>query len=337
MKHDLDRLHTIPVFEDLVTSRIGLGMAALGRPAYINLHHANDLGPRKNYHAMFEHASEMLDAAHALGVRYFDTAASYGAGEKFLGKWLFEREFHVNGVTVASKWGYRYTADWKTDTEVHEVKEHTLENLDASYVWSCLRLGRALNIYQIHSATFESGVLENKQVLQRLAGIREDGRLIGLTVSGPRQSELIDLAVSIRIDGVRLFDSVQATWNPLETSASSALARASDAGLAVIIKESLANGRLTNRNNEEDIKPKLSRLTRQAMRLGCTLDALVIASAINQPWSDITLSGATTVEQLKSNLQALDVKWDEEADQELSLMAEKPDIYWKRRAGLKWN
>ncbi|TNF99244.1 MAG: aldo/keto reductase [Gammaproteobacteria bacterium] len=337
MKRDLD-IHDIkPGFDDLVTSRIGLGMAALGRPAYINLYHSDDLDSKTSYHAMFEHAREMLDTAYASGIRYFDTAASYGAGEKFLGKWLFDREFHIEGITVASKWGYRYTADWKLDAKVHEVKEHTLENLAASYVWSCLRLGRALRIYQIHSATFESGVLENTQVLNRLANIREDGRLVGLTVSGPRQSELIDVAIDIEIDGIRLFDVVQATWNPLETSASEALQRASDAGMAVVIKESLANGRLTTRNDEEDFKLKIDLLMKQAERLECTLDALVIASAVNQPWVNITLSGATTIDQLQSNLRALDVSWDDEAAHEVSLLAEKPEIYWQRRAGLKWS
>ena len=40
------------------------------------------------------------------------------------------------------------------------------------------------------------------------------------------------------------FDCVQATWNVLEPSAGPALAAAHDAGLGVIIKEAVANGRL---------------------------------------------------------------------------------------------
>ena len=43
----------------------------------------------------------------------------------------------------------------------------------------------ALKVYQIHSATLESGVLENQKVLKHLARIKkETGLLIGLTSSG---------------------------------------------------------------------------------------------------------------------------------------------------------
>jgi aryl-alcohol dehydrogenase-like predicted oxidoreductase len=54
----------------------------------------------------------------------------------------------------------------------------------------------------------------------------------------------------MRVDGVRLFDAVQATWNLLEPSAGPALAEAHAAGLGVIVKEALANGRLTDRNDD---------------------------------------------------------------------------------------
>ena len=326
----------IPRFDELECSSIGLGMAALGRPGYINLDHAADIADR-SFAAMQQHAYDMLDEAYACGVRYFDTAASYGAGEKFLGEWLLARGLHTSGVTVASKWGYTYTADWQVDTEVHEVKEHSLENLNRSIVWSCLYLGQALTVYQIHSATFESGVLDNTRVLNRLAEIRQDGRLIGLTVSGIRQSELIDRALEVHIDGVPLFATVQATWNLLEPSSGSALARAHDAGLAVIVKEALANGRLTGRNRAPEFKSRLATLQLQADRLGCTPDALAIAAAVNQPWSSITLSGAATVNQLHSNLAARDVSWDSQAESALAELAEPVDEYWRTRSGLQWN
>lgn len=332
--HDI--LDVVPVFGELESSPIGLGMAALGRPGYINLGHAADLRDT-DYQAMRQHALGVLDAAYEAGIRYFDTAASYGAGEEFLGEWVFNRGFHIDGVTVASKWGYTYAADWQVDAKVHEVKEHSLENLNRSLVWSCLRLGQAMKLYQVHSATFDSGVLENTEVLNRLAEIKQDGRLIGLTVSGDRQSELIDRAIEVHIDGERLFGVVQATWNILETSAGAALARARDAGFAVIIKEAMANGRLTERNQETDFQEKQRLLQQQCERLHCTQDALAIAAAVNQPWSDVTLSGAANIEQLHSNLQALKIDWDEEAEQQLSGLAENVSDYWAKRAALQWN
>jgi aryl-alcohol dehydrogenase-like predicted oxidoreductase len=331
-----DILKTGIDFDRLPISPIGLGMAALGRPGYINLGHKEDIDD-KSYGAMRQHAYKILDEAHALGIRYFDTAASYGAGEKFLGDWVFDRGLHSEGITVASKWGYTYTADWKVDARQHEVKQHNLPNLNSSYVWSCLHLGRAMCIYQIHSATFDSGVLENTKVLNRLAEIRQDGRLIGLTVSGPQQPELIDRALEITIDGEALFSVVQATWNLLETSAGRALARASDSGMAVVIKEVLANGRLTPRNRNPDFISQYELLEQQGDRLGCSTDAMCIAAAVNQPWSDVVLSGASTIEQLRSNYSALKINWQQENDEALAGLAEAPESYWRTRSQLSWN
>jgi len=336
MKNKPDFLNVTPSFADFEISPIGLGMAAIGRPGYINLGHQSDIANR-DFEAMRLHAHAMLDEAYRLGIRYFDTAASYGAGETFLGDWVFKRGFHVEGVTVASKWGYRYTADWQVDAEVHEVKDHSLDNLNPSFVWSCLRMGQAMKIYQIHSATFESDVLENTHVLNRLAQIKDEGRLIGLSVSGAQQSELIEKAATTTVDGERLFDVVQATWNLLETSAESALANAKAAGMAVIVKEAMANGRLTDRNTEADFVGKLNVLKDQAAQLDCTLDALAMAAAINQPWSDVVLSGATTIEQLQSNLKAVDVKWADEAQAQLVELIEPAEQYWQIRSELAWN
>ena len=56
-----------------------------------------------------------------------------------------------------------------------------------------------------------------------------------------------------------------------------------------------------------------------------------------QPWADVVLSGAATVEQLRSNLAALDVDYDDELDRRLAPLAEEPDRYWSTRAALPWN
>src|SRR4051812_42314351 len=97
----------------LVVSRIGLGLAALGRPGYINIGHADDLGKARAVAAMEARAHAVLDAAWESGVRYFDAARSYGRAEEFLAGWLTSREVDPAEVTVGSKWGYIYTAGWR--------------------------------------------------------------------------------------------------------------------------------------------------------------------------------------------------------------------------------
>jgi aryl-alcohol dehydrogenase-like predicted oxidoreductase len=321
----------------LVVSRIGLGMAALGRPGYINLSHAQDLSRDYDVAAMEQRAHEVLDEAWDAGVRYFDAARSYGLGEQFLGAWLSSRAISPDSVTIGSKWGYTYTADWKIEAQAHEIKDHSLATLERQWPESVALLNGYLKLYQIHSATAESGVLENRRVLEKLAQLKGDGIRIGLTLSGSDQGKTLRRAIEVTVDGSPLFDSVQATWNLLEPSVGTALAEASAAGMGVIIKEALANGRLTDRNSEPGFRPKLELLRIEAQQLGVSVDALVLAACLNQPFVDLVLSGATNVEQLHSNVQAGSVKIDGDTMSRLSALAESPERYWATRSKLPWN
>jgi len=322
---------------DLVVSHVGIGLAALGRPGYINIGHAEDLERNYANTAMEARAHEMLDEAHNNGVRYFDVARSYGRAEEYLGNWLRTREIPPETVTVGSKWGYTYTAGWKVDAAVHEIKEHSLSVLKKQFEESRFNLGTYLNLYQIHSATMESGVLKNKSVLGGLARLKSEGIAIGLSVSGVRQKEVIRQSAALLVDGVRLFDSVQATWNLLEQSAGEALSDAKKMGIGVIIKEPLANGRLTIRNREPLFADRLNTLNREAKRLKATIDGLAIAAVLAQPWADVVLSGAVRMDHLRSNLRAVDVMWDQEAESALDWIKESPEAYWEGRKGLRWN
>jgi aryl-alcohol dehydrogenase-like predicted oxidoreductase len=115
----------------------------------------------------------VLDAALEAGVRHFDAARSYGRGEEFLGEWLRSRE--PEGVVVSSKWGYVYTAGWEVDADPPEVKHHDVETLRRQLGETRELLGDRLDVYAIHSATPDSGVLENAAVLEELARLRESG------------------------------------------------------------------------------------------------------------------------------------------------------------------
>src|SRR5260370_21392733 len=96
---------------NLAGSRLGLGLAALGRPGYINLGHADDVHHQYDVAAMEARCHAVLDAAWAAGIRYFDAARSYGRAEAFLGSLLAKRDIAPEAVVVGSKWGYTYQAD----------------------------------------------------------------------------------------------------------------------------------------------------------------------------------------------------------------------------------
>jgi aryl-alcohol dehydrogenase-like predicted oxidoreductase len=322
---------------DLVVSRIGLGLAALGRPGYINLGHAADLHDGYEISILESRAHAVLDTAWARGVRYFDAARSYGRAEEFLARWLNARGIEPSAVTVGSKWGYTYTAGWRTVAEHHEIKEHSLANLRRQAAESREILGTHLDLYQIHSATLESGVLENRDVLDELARLRDVGLTIGLSVTGPRQGETIRRALDLVVAGDRLFGCVQATWNLLEPSTGPALEQAHASGLGVIVKEALANGRLTERNLDPAFSATRRRLEQRAAELGTTLDALSLSAVLAQPWVDVVLSGAATEAQLQSNLAALVVRRNDPSDELFHSMAESPEDYWSTRSRLPWN
>src|SRR4051812_39946928 len=107
----------------LQVSRLGLGLAALGRPGYINIGHADDLHRDYDAGTMEAQCHTVLDAAWKLGVRYFDAARSYGRAEEFLASWLASRQPGCQAVTIGSKWGYTYTADWRVQADHHEIKD----------------------------------------------------------------------------------------------------------------------------------------------------------------------------------------------------------------------
>lgn len=306
-----------------MSATFGLGLAALGRPGYMTLGHREDV-PDASESAMRARAFEVLDEAWALGVRHVDTARSYGKGEQFLSEWIAQRR--PAGLTVSSKWGYRYTAGWQRDAAVHEVKDHSLAHFEAQLAESRGLLGEHLAVYQAHSVTLESPLLADRSLQQRLARLRDEGVAIGASVSGPRQSEVIDRLLELSADGRRLLEWIQATWNVLERSAGPALQRAHDAGVRVIVKEGLANGRLTRRGVERG-------LLHAASSLDAAPDALALAIALAQPFATVVLSGATDVSQLRSNVGALTLRVSGAA---LSELTEPPETYWGTRSRLAW-
>jgi aryl-alcohol dehydrogenase-like predicted oxidoreductase len=324
----------------LVVTPMGLGMAALGRPGYINLGHGDDLNYNHDVTAMEAHAHRVLDSAWDAGIRYFDAARSYGKAEAFLHSWLAKRGIIEKEVTIGSKWGYTYTANWQVNLpkgQKHEIKSHSLPVLQRQMLESRAMLGSYLDLYQIHSASLDSGVLADQSVLLELARLRSGGLSIGLSVSGTQQADTIRRALEIEFDGVLLFSAVQATWNLLEQSASRALGEAHQAGMGVIIKEGLANGRLTSRNGSPKFQGKLASLRAQAEIQHVTVDSVALAAVINQSFVDLVLSGAACVDHLRSNLQAFEIKWSDELDEMRVAFAEPAESYWHIRNQLAWN
>lgn len=311
------------------TAHIGLGLAAVGRPGYINLHRDRDLPADRSADALRARTHELLDAAYAQGVRYFDAARSYGRSEEFLADWLTARP-DVTDVVIGSKWGYTYTADWRVDAEAHEVKDHSPAAFERQRAETAGLLGERLDLYQIHSVTADSPALTDKDLHARLAALAAEGTTVGLSTSGPAQADAIRAALAVTVDGEPLFRTVQATYNALETSVEPALAEAHEAGLTVIVKEAMANGRLAGTE-----APAVVREIAAEAELGP--DAVALAYVLHQPWAGVVLSGAATVTQLAGNLHAPLLDLGGDRLDRLGALVEEPEAYWRHRSQLPWS
>ncbi|MFI0453817.1 aldo/keto reductase [Actinomadura sp. 6N118] len=302
--------------------RLAIGLAAVGRPAYINLGRTAELPAERTVDDMRQTTWDVLDAAYAAQIRWVDTARSYGRAEEFLGEWLAERG-HTD-ITVSSKWGYAYVGEWRMDAPVHEIKEHSLERFEVQYGETRRFLGKHLALHQVHSLTTDSPLFGDRALQAALAGLAAEGVRVGFSTSGPRQGDTVLKAFELEVDGQQVFTAVQSTWNLLEPSAAGALRQAhDDAGALVLVKEALANGKLAVQPPEE--------IKRVADLHEVGADAVALAAALRQAWADRVLLGAVSPAQLRSNLAALSLGEDE-----LNELATPPERYWAQRSALPW-
>ena len=316
--------------QDRGGDRLGIGLAAVARPAYITTGRSRDLGEQRDPEQLEQRTWAVLDAAVAAGIGYVDVARSYGRAEQFLASWLQARP--GVDVLVGSKWGYRYVGGWRLDAPTHEVTDHSLAAFLRQREETSALLGDRLSVYHVHSATLETGVLDDDALHGALGELRATGVRVGISTSGAEQAAAVRRALEVVVDGEQLFTSFQATWNVLETSVAPALAEAAAAGAQVLVKEPLANGRLAPGGSD----PASARAHELAAALGVSTDALALAAALAAPWATRVLSGAVTPEQVRSNAAAAAVVLPPGVQAELATLAQDPSAYWAARSRRDW-
>lgn len=312
---------------------LGLGMAALGRPLYINV---RDKAPKNStVNELKENGFKVLDEAYSLGVRYFDTAPGYGLAEQLLIEWLENK--NDNSIQVATKWGYTYTANFDLKATTHEVKEHSVFKLKEQWQMS-ERLLPFLTTYQIRSATLDTGVLENEAVLNELAYLKSEFNLkIGVSTTGDNQVEVINKALEVEVNGVSLFDTFQSTYNILEHSILDSVRTLRQEGKKLIIKEALANGRVFRNSNYPSYINLYDYIETLSEKYSVGVDAIALQFCNQTISGSIILSGASTVKQLEENLKMAIVRLTEEELETLSSFKVSSLKYWNERKQLQWN
>ena len=114
-----------------------------------------------------------------------------------------------------------------------------------------------------------------------------------------------------------------------------ALAEAAEAGLSVVVKEGMANGRLApGVDDDSDARRAVDRV---AAELDVPADQVALAAALAQPWAAYVLSGAVSVEQVDSNVAASTVTLEPAVFAELVAHPEPPADYWSKRSQRDWS
>ncbi|SFC80508.1 Predicted oxidoreductase [Algibacter lectus] len=313
--------------------QLGLGTAALGRPQYINVR--QDATNTSNLEMFKKESFSVLEEAYQSGVRYFDTAPGYGLAEQLLIDWLAIKTDDT--IKVATKWGYTYTANFNPDAKVHEVKEHSLEKLKEQWQVS-KQLLPYLKVYQIHSATLETGVLENEAVLNYLSYLKNTHHIkMGISTTGANQVEVIKKALDVKVDGENLFDIFQVTYNLLDQSLKEVSSLLQKENKTIVIKEALANGRVFRNKNYPNYNDMYMALERLAQVHDVGIDAICLQYVAQTIPGSKVLSGASSSEQIQENLKMNGFVLSQLELDELSGFKVDGTQYWAERKALQWN
>ena len=313
--------------------KIGLGTAAIGRPHYINVRHEKPI-ENQTLPDFKRNAIKMLDEAYNNGIRFFDASPGYGVIESVLIEWLQQNK--DEDIVIATKWGLSYHANFNINASIHELKEHSLKNLNAQWQFS-KKLLPNLKIYQIHSATFDTGVLDNKAILMRLHELKKEYNIIiGLTTTGEFQVEVLKKAFDIEIENEPLFNSFQCTFNIFDQSITQLRSTFQDDNRQLIIKESLANGRLIPNSFFKKHNNLYSYISDLGVKYNVGADAVAMRFCMDSFPKSICLSGASSSNQMRSNLFANQIKLQAEDLEILGSYNVNPEMYWNERKTLPW-
>lgn len=315
-------------------STIGFGTAAIGRPLYINIIQNADKKPFL-LDEFKVNGFEILNEAFEQGIRFFDTSPGYGISEDLLIQWLAHKKDST--IKVSSKWGYTYVANFNPNAKKHEIKEHSLTKLKEQWEQT-KKLLPYLKVYQIHSATLDTGVLENEGILNHLHQIKKEHHIIiGLSTTGINQVEVLKKALHIKIDNEHLFESFQCTFNILDQSLLRVKPILKNIKGPLIIKEAIANGRLIPNNELISYNNLYIYLKTLAKKYNTTPDAIVLNYCAAHFPNAIILSGASNKNHLASNLKSTAFSLTPLETEELDTFGISSTTYWNERKELKWN
>jgi len=275
-----------------------------------------------------EESLRTLDAAHAMGITFWDTADMYGpeSNERLIGKW-FQRSGKRKDIFLATKFANTYENGKLTG----KVKG------DRDYVkWACQksleRLGvDTIDLYYQHRVDRHVPI---EETVAAMVELKNEGKIRYLGLSE------CSAATLRRACKVAKIDAAQMEYSPfaleIESEQTEFLKTARELGVKIVAYSPLGRGFLTGSiTSREDLDPKDSRfshprfseehfgknmelvqaLSSIAKRKGITAGQLSLAFCLQQGDDFIPIPGTKRVKYLQENAEAVNVKI---SDQEMT-------------------
>ncbi|MDQ0213768.1 aryl-alcohol dehydrogenase-like predicted oxidoreductase [Oikeobacillus pervagus] len=257
-----------------------------------------------------DHARKIIEAALDEGINYFDTADlyDYGKNEKMVGKALK----HVrDDVIIATKVGNRWEQNkdgWVWDPSKHYIKEavkKSIQRLDVDYI----------DLYQLHGGTIEDPIDETIEAFEEL---KSEGFIRYYGISSIRPNVIRKYVQSSNIVSVMMQYSLL-DRRPEEV----VMPLLSDNNISIVTRGSIAKGLLTDNWREKltdsvrengYLQYSYNELTELLVSLENrfqhehSLTRLAIQFNLAHKSVASVVAGASSVQQLKDNVQAVQQK-----------------------------
>ncbi len=228
-------------------------------------------------------AEALVHGALELGVRFFDTAVSYGSSEERLGRYLKGRE-----AWISTKGGYgaEGAADW-TGEAVRRGIDQALKRLRRE----------RLEVFHLHSCPLE--VLQREELLRALDDARATGKVLLTAYSGDNRE------LEWAVESGR-FGAVQASLSLFDQRNAPALERAGNEGLQVFAKRPLGCAPWRGVPPHDDAsRAYAERMRTMKLEPGALgWEALAVRFAAYSPGVNTILVGTSRLEHLRTCVEA---------------------------------
>jgi aryl-alcohol dehydrogenase-like predicted oxidoreductase len=269
--------------------RTGLEVTALGFGA-MELR-----GPPNGPKISDDDAGRLLNAVLDEGINFIDTSIDYGRSEELIGSCIAHRR---DEYVLATKCGCVPGAGMGAE------HVHTAENIRAGVEHSLRTMNTDhLDLVQFHRS-LSRDEFHGQGALDELLSLRDEGkvRFVGVSAVLPTLDEQIDMGV---------FDAFQIPYSALQREHEAVIARASSAGMGIIIRGGVARGapddwagRHYYMVSSETMRSYWDEAKLDELLDGMSRTAFMLRFTLSHPDLDTTIVGTSSIQHLHDNLAA---------------------------------